>query len=202
MIDTIIFDIGNVLMRFDWPGFMKKYFDNPEVIKRVTKAMFDTHLWEEFDRGYRENEDILAAFIHEDPGVEDAIRFSYERIEECCHAYSHAIPWIKELKEQNYQVLFLSNYSHYLMDAAPDVLNFLPYMDGGVFSCDVHLLKPEEAIYTCICEKYSLTPQNCIFLDDTAVNIDAANAFGIHGILFTNYEEAHMELENLLSSQS
>lgn len=73
-------------------------------------------------------------------------------------------------------------------------MDFLPFMDGGIFSFREHMIKPDPAIYQLLLKNYSLTPSECVFLDDTQENIDVANVLGIHGITFVNLEQAREAL--------
>lgn len=114
--------------------------------------------------------------------------------------YAYANDWIKSLKAQGYNVYLLSNYGKTAFEAARDYnrLSFLPLVDGGVISYEVQKVKPEPGIYTALLEKYNLKAQECIFLDDRADNIAAAEALGFHGITVDNYEQAVHELLKLL----
>ena len=47
-------------------------------------------------------------------------------------------------------------------------------------------------------DTYGLNPDECVFIDDRKVNVDAAKALGMHGIVFTSYEEAKKELDGIL----
>ena len=114
----------------------------------------------------------------------------------------YAIPWISELKERGYRVLFLSNYSEFIMNSKPEVLDFLPLMDGGVFSCYVGLIKPDPAIYQKICDKYDLDPAECVFIDDNEENVKAARDFGLNALHFTGYSETAENLEEWLRDSS
>ena len=200
MIKTIIFDIGNVLMKFDYMPYVKRLLEDDEAVYRVNGAIWRSGYWNELDRGGDVTE-LFSLMLAADPEYQDEIRLTFENVGQCMFRMEYAIPWIQALKARGYQVLFLSNYSRYIMDAKPEVLDFLPYMDGGVFSCDVRLVKPDPAIYQTICEKYALVPGECVFLDDNAANVQAARAFGINAILFTDYERANAELETILSTQ-
>ena len=73
-------------------------------------------------------------------------------------------------------------------------------MDGGVFSYKAKLIKPDPAIYQCICEKYSLAPAETIFIDDNEDNIKAAKDFGLQTIQFVNYEDAQEKLDSKLEN--
>ena len=71
-------------------------------------------------------------------------------------------------------------------------------MDGGIFSCDVHLLKPDPAIYQTCLEQYQLTAGHCLFIDDRKDNCEAAQKFGIHTVHFQTFEQAHADAQRLL----
>jgi len=71
-------------------------------------------------------------------------------------------------------------------------------MDGGIMSYMVHLAKPDPAIYQTLLDRYGLKAEECVFLDDTVRNVEAAQALGIAGIVVTSQEQAKKELETLL----
>lgn len=71
-------------------------------------------------------------------------------------------------------------------------------MDGGIMSYTVHLAKPDPAIYQTLLDRYGLKAEECVFLDDTVRNVEAAQALGIVGIVVTSQEQAKKELETLL----
>lgn len=93
----------------------------------------------------------------------------------------------------------LSNYPVGLFEIHSPHFTFLPYTDGRVVSGYVKCVKPDERIYRCLLEKYSLRPQECVFLDDLAENVEGAKKLGIHGICFLGYEDANAKLERMLA---
>ena len=62
----------------------------------------------------------------------------------------------------------------------------------------VHLAKPDPASYQTLLDRYGLKAEECVFLDDTVRNVEAAQALGIAGIVVTSQEQAKKELETLL----
>ncbi|HEX3026773.1 MAG TPA: HAD-IA family hydrolase, partial [Clostridia bacterium] len=70
-----------------------------------------------------------------------------------------------------------------------DQYSFFNLFDGGVFSCDIHMLKPSPEIYRYFLDQYRLDPHDCLFFDDMEENIKAAENFGIKGILFTGEQK-------------
>lgn len=200
MITTIIFDIGRVLITYDWRRFLDEEFHDPEVTEALYDAFFGHGLWNETDRGVLSEEEMVASFAAYAPGHEEKIRHFYRIFATKFRQQPYARDWIRSLKARGLKVYFLSNYSLQALDANPEVLDFTELMDGGVFSCHVKLTKPDPAIYACICDRYALVPEECVFIDDKQVNIDAAIAFGMkHSFVFKGYEDACRRLEEVLA---
>ena len=71
-------------------------------------------------------------------------------------------------------------------------------MDGGIFSYEEKVIKPEATIYRLLLERYNLNAEECVFFDDVEKNVLAARETGIHGIVFENREQAMKELKGLV----
>ncbi len=197
MIKTIIFDIGNVLVGFEWQAFFQKFGYSKEILQRIFKATVESAVWAEYDRGALSDEEIMDAFIANDPEIEKELRESLTNIQGMVVRYDYAIPWVKELKSKGYQVLVLSNFASRAYEDCQDALDFLPYVDGGILSFREKLIKPQPEIYQLIIDRYHLRAEECVFLDDTKVNLAAAEKFGMHTIHFIDQIQAKEELEKL-----
>lgn len=195
-VNTVIFDIGNVLTDFCWERHLKKFGFTREVYEKVADATVRSRAWGEFDRGLPE-EEVLAMFLENDPSVEKEIRQMFTNISDTIHMYDTTIPWIMDLKSKGYRVLVLSNLSNKTLSECAADMKFLNYIDGGILSFRDGVVKPEPEIYRLLIERYFLTPEECVFLDDRRENIEAAEKFGMHGIVFTTREEALKQLETL-----
>jgi putative hydrolase of the HAD superfamily len=66
--------------------------------------------------------------------------------------------------------------------------------DEILISAEVGLMKPAAAIYRLALEQVQAAPEETAFVDDTAANVAAANAMGMHGILFTTTEQVMYEI--------
>lgn len=197
MITTIIFDIGNVLADFDWEKHFRSFDFSEEIYERLAKATVKSPLWNEFDRGVMSEEEILRGFIENDPGIEKEIRMAVRDVGAMVSRNDYAIPWIQELKGKGYRCLYLSNYSEQGHRECAEALDFLPYMDGGILSYQEKIIKPMPEIYQLLIDRYDLVPQECVFMDDTVCNLEAAEKFGIHTIHFKNKAQAVLELRRL-----
>lgn len=197
MIRNIIFDIGNVLADFRWRGFLQDKGFDEAMIERISKASVESPLWNEIDRGEWSEEELLQAFVERDPEIEKELREAYGDIHGMVTPREYAIPWIKKLKENGYRVLFLSNFSKKAEKECAEALAFLPYTDGGILSYQEKMIKPNPEIYRLLLKRYELLPEECVFLDDTLKNVEAAQAEGMMGIWFRTKEQAEEDLRGL-----
>lgn len=201
MIRNIIFDIGNVLTDFRWKEFLEDKGFDEAMVKRIAKASVQSPVWNEIDRGVWSMEELMQAFIRQDPEIEEELRRAYGDITGMVTKRAYAIPWIQELREKGYRVYYLSNFSEKAYEDCADALDFLPYTDGGILSYREKLVKPDPEIYRRLLSRYSLEAQESVFLDDTAMNVEAAERLGIHGICFRTKEQAEEELRGLVAAE-
>ena len=201
MIRNIIFDIGNVLTDFRWKEFLEDKGFDEAMVKRIAKASVQSPVWNEIDRGVWSMEELMQAFIRQDPEIEEELRRAYGDITGMVTKRAYAIPWIQELREKGYRVYYLSNFSEKAYEDCADALDFLPYTDGGILSYREKLVKPDPEIDRRLLSRYSLEARESVFLDDTALNVEAAERLGIHGICFRTKEQAEEELRGLVAAE-
>ena len=198
MIRNIIFDIGNVLTDFRWREFLQDKGFPEEMVRRIARASTENTLWRELDRGVWTWERLMAAFIAEDPEIAAELHQAFDDMRDIVVIRDYAVPWVKELKAQGYGVWYLSNFSEKIERECREALAFLPYMDGGILSYQDRLIKPDRAIYETLLRRYGLQAEECVFIDDKAVNIEAGEALGIRGIVFDTREQVQKELAAIL----
>ena len=198
VIDTVIFDIGRVLVDFQPDIPLQRHFSDPEIRRRLKAAVYNNPAWSEADRGILPEEEILRRFVAADPELRQEILAAYRYSGETIRLFPYAEDWIRSLKARGYRVFCLSNYSRRLREETSGELRFLSLVDGVLFSYACGLIKPDPAIYQLCFRKFQIVPERAVFLDDNADNIKAAGEQGLHAILFTGYEDALKKLEHLL----
>lgn len=197
MITTIIFDIGNVLAGFTWKEHLERFGYEGDMIERIARATVKHPMWNEVDRGAMKEEDIIQGFVDSDPEIEQDIRKILKDMSTMITRYDYAIPWIQELQKKGYRTLYLSNFSVKAETDCAHALDFIPYMDGGILSYQEKIIKPMPEIYQLLIDRYNLVPEECVFMDDTLINLTAAEKFGLHTIHFQNQTQAIEELRKL-----
>lgn len=196
-IDTVVFDIGNVLTDFAWKEFLQNKGYDENMVKRMAKATVESDDWVEYDKGNLTNDEIVEKFVLNDPEIGDELRKTFANIDGIILKREKTIPWIRGLKAAGYKVLYLSNFSSQALLGCPDAMAFLDETDGGILSYRDHVVKPFPEIYKLLEERYQLTPQKTVFIDDTPVNIKAAKDLGWKGIIYKDYDQTINELAEL-----
>ena len=199
MIRNIVFDIGNVLAGFAWQEYFKSFGFSEEIYERLASATVKSPMWNELDRGEMNDDELMEGFIKNDPGIEKEIRDVFKNVKNMIKRFEHAVPWIRELKEKGYGVYIISNFAKKPHHDCIEALDFLEEVDGAILSYQVKLIKPNSEIYDLLCSRYSLKSQECVFIDDTPVNVEAAKKQGMKGIVFHTLDQAKEELERLLA---
>jgi hypothetical protein len=121
--------------------------------------------------------------------------------------------FVNTCKKAGHKVYILSNWDPisftYMQQMHPEFFNCF---DGIIISGDVHLLKPDHAIYHYFLQRFNLEPHDCIFIDDLEANVIVAREFGIpsihyvkkQGLLFKkpNFEAVEKQMDELLLSNN
>lgn len=194
MIKNIILDVGNVLVDYCWKSYIDSLGFSEEISKRVADATVLNEDWEEYDRGVLTDEEVLNRFIANDPSIEKELRIFANNLSGIIKEFPYTRQWITDLKAQGFKVYILSNFGSKCMRDCADEMQFVPLVDGAVFSYRVKVVKPDDAIYQKLFKCYDLKPEECLFFDDREDNIQAAMENGMHGVVFKNYEQAQNEI--------
>ena len=187
-IKNIIFDLGGVLI--DWNPdyvFLKVFKDDKIKLKEFYEKVCTFEWNENQDAGYpldKATEERIKIF----PEYEDQIRMYYGKWEEMIGGeIKEVVTILKNLvKENNFRVLALTNWSAETFPIALKKFDFLHLFEGIVVSGTEKTRKPFSDIYEIILNRYNLIATESIFIDDNIRNIKAANKFGIKTIHFKN----------------
>lgn len=198
MIDTIIFDIGNVLAEFCWQDYLRRLDISEDARQQIAEKIFCGNVWNEFDRGKKSDEEIIQECLYYLPDYESEIRMVFDTVENVVLEYDYAKQWIEELKSKGFKIYLLSNYGKTAFERKN--FSFLELVDGKVISYEIKAVKPEPEIYRTLLDKYHIIPGNAVFFDDMEQNVIAARTHGIHGIQFFGKEHAEKELAALIDT--
>jgi haloacid dehalogenase superfamily, subfamily IA, variant 3 with third motif having DD or ED len=183
---NFIFDIGNVLIDFKPEQFLHTLFNNPLDETKINDIIFRSNEWIRLDQGTITPKEASENFCSEEPKYKGQIIKTMKKLPDMLTPIHRTIEMLPRIKTSGHKLYYLSNYHRELSRYVQDRYPFFSLFDGGVFSCDVHMLKPSAEIYQYILDKYQLNARECVFFDDTERNITAAEKIGIKGVLFTD----------------
>lgn len=196
MINTIIFDLGGVLI--DWnPRYLyQKIFETEGEIDYFLENIC-TSEWNEEQDGGRTLSDATKLLVEKHPEHKTAIEHYYNRWEEMLNGeISGTVQVLEKLKQSGkYKLYALTNWSSETFPIAEERFKFLSYFDGIVVSGTEKDRKPFPSFYQLILDRYAIDPSTAVFIDDRYSNIEGAEKVGISGIHYTDPVQLEKELK-------
>lgn len=104
------------------------------------------------------------------------------------------VAWQLKLKEHGIKTAILSNMGDNVHENIVREFKWIDSFDVLVWSYQLKTAKPDPAIFKYVLDKLNTRPEETLFLDDKHVNIDAALASGIRGLLFSNVDQLRADL--------
>lgn len=108
------------------------------------------------------------------------------------------LDYIEKLHE-TYKTAILSNANRGVVQGKLGEERLIRCFDEVIVSAEVGRVKPEQAMYKYAAESLEVELDECIFLDDLDGFVKAAEAIGMHGIVYKNFEQAKQAINRLLN---
>jgi len=188
VIKAVIFDYADVISGSVIPYFREMY---PHASDEIRSAFID-----EFDYGevdYRGMLDKLAELTGQ---TAEVVEQNIRDISKNFNNDPRLLSLIKGLREKGYKTGLLSNIGPGFLD-----MNFPErgeYFDDIVLSYEVHMVKPSPEIYHLAARNLGVEPDECVFVDDSQRNVDGAEAVGMKGIVYKNFDEFLPEISKFI----
>ncbi len=195
---NFVFDFGAVLFTWKPADLLAQTFPQragtPEAATELAHAMFAHADWNSFDQGTLAM-DLLIARTSERLGLDaQVLRELVAHIGERLQPMPQTVALLEQLhalrsQHTDLRLYYLSNMPEPYARELERRHAFLQCFDGGIFSGDVLHIKPSPVIYQLLQSRYALEPAQTLFIDDLAVNVQAARAQGWHAIQFESAEQ-------------
>lgn len=201
---NVVFDFGAVLFTWKPADIVADAFPDrastPDQARQLAKALFGHEDWHDFDRGLLEP-DAVVQRLSSRLGLEhDTLRTLVLRMGDWLHPISETVTVLQSLHARRQAgegvrgLYFLSNMPCLYARELEQKHAFLQHFDGGVFSGDVRLSKPDPAIYQLLQTRYQLEPESTVFIDDLHANVQVAQNLGWSGIHLTEPQSLAQKL--------
>ena len=198
-IDTIIFDLGGVLL--DWnPLYVydDKYFDSQEKRDFFFTNVCNSEWNEEQDAG-RPISDGTEILVKQFPEWEQAIRDFYGRWTDMLRGtIPETVQLLQKLKQSGkYKLYALTNWQAELFQIALVRHPFLYWFDGRLVSGVEKIRKPFPEFYRLLLHRFSIDASKAVFIDDNLRNVAGGEAVGIKSIHFQSPSQLQQALKEL-----
>lgn len=196
--DTVVFDIGNVLIQWDPRLLYRSLFGNEHDADRFLAEVLPPEWNLEQDRG-RSFADAIAEAIARRPDQEEAIRAWDTRWHEMVPGeVPGSVAILKALKASRVPLYAITNFSREKFAECRERFPFLAddFIDV-VISAHEGLIKPDRRIYEVLFARNALVPEQTVFIDDSPANVEAARHIGMHAIHFTGAAPLDRALRDL-----
>lgn len=185
-IDTVVFDIGGVLIAYTPDKYLEKLFPDDPAMRSVMKTrVFASPYWHMMDRGVltlAEAADLMTGRCEE--LREPIARVMNEWPKHLDKAIQETVDFLHECRRRGKKTYVLSNFSEYPFSVVKKSHAFFDGFDGIVVSCEIGMVKPNPDIYQHTVDRFALTPERTLFIDDNMQNIEACLHAGWQGICY------------------
>ncbi|HEY6956271.1 MAG TPA: HAD family phosphatase [Flavisolibacter sp.] len=197
-IDAIIFDLGGVLI--DWnPAYVYDKMFTSEEQKRLFFEKICTPDWNEQQDAGRSLKEATDELLEKHPDWKEYIEAYYGRWEEMLGGPIHGtVEIFKQLKASGkYKLYALTNWSAETFPVALERYDFLHWFDGRVVSGEEKMRKPFPEFYQLLLDRFQLTAEETLFIDDNLRNEQAAKEIGLQTVHFKSPAQLKEDLVQL-----
>ena len=198
MIDTLVFDLGGVLI--DWnPEYLYRNIFPDEKERKWFLSTICTLDWNEEQDAGRSLEEGTEYLVRKFPDHEVSIRAYYGRWKEMLGGPIHeTVEIFRQLKfHSSIKLYALTNWSAETFPVALELYEFLHWFDGRLVSGEEKTRKPHKEIYQLLIDRFGIEPARAVYVDDNLRNVIPARELGFYGIHFTSPAQFREELIKL-----
>jgi 2-haloacid dehalogenase len=197
-IQTIVFDLGGVLIDWNPRYVFREIFKNDEEKVEWFLSTICTPEWNAQQDAGRTMDEATEALVSMHPQHETHIRAYYERWQDMLGGpIDGTVEILREVREGPHRLYGLTNWSAETFPVALERYDFLSWFEGIVVSGKIGLIKPHAAIYHHLVETFDLEPAATVFIDDSPANVEAARDLGFRSIRFEGPAELREALREL-----
>jgi putative hydrolase of the HAD superfamily len=199
VVRNVIFDLGGVVLEWNPDQILSRFQKDPDLRIRLRQALFGHADWHQFDRGGLSEREVIDRMEARLGRPRDELIAIVDAVRESLVEKPDTLELIRELHRRAVPLYCLSNMPASIYAHLRIRHTFWDVFRGIVISGEVRMVKPEPQVFAHLLERYDLKAAESIFIDDLAVNIQAARDAGLRTILFRDAAQCRQELAALLT---
>lgn len=197
IIKNVIFDIGNVIVRWSPIEITILTFGQVENPEQLAKSLFQGDIWLKLNKGLLSESEAKIKYQNE-------FGFTPRQTDELFYYVKHthlllfgAVRLLKRIKKAGYKLYALSDNVTEVVYYLKSTYDFWPLFDGITFSQEIGYLKPQPEIFNHLITQNRIKIEESVFIDDILGNVEGAKSLGFSTIHFENTLQCKRELEIL-----
>lgn len=203
---NLVFDFGAVLVRWQPVLLVQQHLPHlaptAEAAAALAHRVFAHEDWLAFDRGLSPVEEVVARTASRLETGHEGVERMVAAIGEHLVPIEDTLDVLAQLRErraagEDLRLYYLSNMPAPYARLLEREHDFVRWFDGGVFSGDVGMMKPQAEIFELLARRHALAPARTVFIDDMPYNVAAAEALGWRGIRFQSAAQLREQLAAL-----
>lgn len=198
MIKNLVLDIGNVICEWNPDALSASVSDNPAVQQEVLDVTIKHADWLELDKGTLTVEQAIANALERTQLDRTVVAGVYQNLPKSLQIIEATVVAMNRAAAAGVPMYILSNMQSHAWNYLEKTHACFGMCTGVVVSCDVGLIKPDHAIYHHLCERFSLKPSECIFIDDMPENTEAARECGWQAEQLVSISDSELVLNGVL----
>ena len=198
MIKNIIFDLGNVLISWKPEEYLIKNGYEEQSRKTILSEVFRSPEWLALDNGDMSLDEAVKS-IASTSSLETAEIYAVFNLRtKILFPLDQNTKMVPVLKKEGFRLYYLSNFPEDIFDEVYCKYEFFRFFEGGLISARAKASKPDKRIYRILLDRYSLIPEESLFIDDSHANALSAETFGISVIHLSDATSLKTNLQDFL----
>lgn len=185
MLKNLVFDFGNVLVVFKPEQHLRKYVQSDEEAMELRNLIWESKPWKDADIGLCGRQETFERLCEMYPDKTELFRKILFECSEWLIIPQEVKNALHKLQSAGYNLYYISNTNPMDYETMMRNHSILHELKGGLASFQEKMLKPDPAIYQLLLDRYGLAADECLFVDDMAVNTEAAEKVGYHTLTLT-----------------
>ncbi len=194
---NIVFDLGGVVLDWKPKPLIERMFPMNSDREKMSTQVLGHPDWVELDRGTLDWNTATVQAAQRTGISAELIRSFFALVPTILVPIPETLNLVRELKEIGHRLFILSNMHSEVADYIEKKLDFWNLFEPPIFSCRLKMVKPEASIFRHLLDYHQLEASETVFIDDMQVNVESAQALGIHPIRFKNAQQCRQQLKDL-----
>ncbi len=180
MIKNLVFDFGNVLIRFTPEKHLRQFVNSDKEAFALRDLIYLSKPWKDGDRGLVTREESIQQLCMIYPEKKELLNIIMRQCSEWLDMPEEIPNFLRRAREAGYGLYFISNTNPNDYASMVSRIPTIKMLDGGIASFQDGIIKPDPKTFAIFLERYKLKAEECLFIDDMDVNTDVAKQMGFY----------------------